>query len=708
IADAATDNANGIAGVAFKCKFLPVKIANATGILTAAYEGIQYAADHGCAIINCSWGGTGGGPYGQSIITYATINKNALVVAAAGNDGLNEEFYPASYQYVINVASVGSGDVKSSFSNYGHQIDVCAPGESIISTWPVNSYTNESGTSMASPCAAGVAAIIKSYFPSYTALQVGEQLKISCDSILSVNTSYPNELGYGRVDMYKALTDTTSSSVEFSNMHITDNNDNVFKTGDTLRISGDFTNYLKPTTNLVATLSVISSPYVTILSNTSTLGVIPTLGVKNNNSTPFEVLIKSNAPFNQAINFKITMTDGSYTSYYYFSITVNADYINVTINDINTTITSKGLIGYDGNNQTLGLGFTYNGSRPLLYEAGLMIGDSSTTPNVSDMDRATGSIIDNDFQSTIAVHNIIPTQVSDFDLDGTFNDALNSSPLPVLVHHNAYAWSTPGNLKYVIVQYKIKNTGTSTLQNMFAGIFADWDITDSTYNHDRAKFDSVEKMGYAYYIGANGIYTGIKLLSHTAPVVNYAIDNDSTGDGGVNIYSGFTISQKYKVLSTNRAEAGAKPTGDDILDVVSSGPFNLNPGDTAVVAFALIAGDSLADLVASADSAQAKFNTDVPLGIAQYQASKNVYLGQNFPNPASQNTSIIFNLPQATLTDLRVYDLFGRTVAVIVHGQESAGSHQYNFNVSSLSSGIYYYRLTTQTTALTKKMMIVK
>ncbi|MEO6882971.1 MAG: S8/S53 family peptidase [Bacteroidia bacterium] len=708
IADAATDNSNGIAGVGFKCKFLPVKISDASGTLIAAYEGIQYAAAHGCAIINCSWGGVAGGPYGQSIVDYATINKNALVVAAAGNDGLNEEFYPASYQYVMDVASVGNTDAKSSFSNYGYQINVCAPGENIYSTWPGNSYSYDSGTSMASPCAAGVAAIIKSYFPSYSGLQVGEQLKVTCDTISADNPSYPNELGYGRVNMYKALTQTSSPSVEFSNQAITDNNDNVFTANDTLRITGNFTNYLAPATNLIATLTDGSSPYVTILSNTATLGAIPTLGVKNNFSNPFEVLIKPSAPLNQVINFIINMKDGMYSSNYYFSVIVNVDYINVTINDIATTITSKGLIGYDGNNQTQGLGFTYNGSRPLLYEAGLMIGDSATTPNVSDMDRGTGSSIDNDFQSMVAVHNIIPTQVSDFDLDGTFNDNGNSTPLPVLVHHNAYAWSTPGNLKYVIVQYKIKNTGTAPLQNMFAGIFADWDITDSTYNQDRAQFDSIEKMGYAYYVGAHPIYTGIKLLSHSAPVMHYAIDNDSSGSGGVNIYNGFTISEKYKVLSSNRAKAGMQPTGDDIADVVSSGPFNLNPGDTAVVAFALIAGDSLADLEASADSAQVKYMTSVPLSVTEYQSSKSVVLEQNFPNPATQTTSIIFNLPQKSLVDLSVYDLYGRIIAIIAHGEELSGSHQYNFNIGGLSSGIYYYRLSTETVSLTKKMMVIK
>ncbi len=125
-ASAVTNNNVGVAAPGFNCKYLPVKISSSSGSLTKAYEGITYAADAGCQIINCSWGGPGGGSFGQDIIDYATINMNALVVAAAGNDNSENTFYPASYRYVLSVASTGNNDTKSSFSNFGGFIDVCA------------------------------------------------------------------------------------------------------------------------------------------------------------------------------------------------------------------------------------------------------------------------------------------------------------------------------------------------------------------------------------------------------------------------------------------------------------------------------------------------------------------------------------------------------------------------------------------------------
>ena len=100
-AAAVTDNGVGVASPGFNCKFLPVKISNAGGTLTMGYEGIVYAADHGCNVINCSWGGGGGGALGQNAIDYATINKDALVVCAAGNNSSNQTFYPAAYNYVF-------------------------------------------------------------------------------------------------------------------------------------------------------------------------------------------------------------------------------------------------------------------------------------------------------------------------------------------------------------------------------------------------------------------------------------------------------------------------------------------------------------------------------------------------------------------------------------------------------------------------------
>ena len=83
----------------------------------------------------------------------------------------------------------------------------------------------------------------------------------------------------------------------------------------------------------------------------------------------------------------------------------------------------------------------------------------------------------------------------------------------------------------MIVQYTCTNTGASTLSNVYAGIFSDWDVDAATYGLNKAAFDAALKMGYVWCTNANGLYVGIKLLTNSAPVNHYAIDN-VTGGGG--------------------------------------------------------------------------------------------------------------------------------------------------------------------------------
>ncbi|CAN5432905.1 hypothetical protein BH10BAC1_BH10BAC1_09850 [soil metagenome] len=706
IACAKTDNSNGVAGIGFKCKFLPVKIANTAGTLTMAYQGITYAADHGCAVINCSWGGAGGGSFGQDVVTYATINKNALVVVAAGNTGTDVGQFPAAYTYAISVVNTKSDDRRNTGSTYNYTADVCAPGTSINSTYPVNSYSSLTGTSMASPCVAGAAGIVKSFFPTYTALQVGERLKVTADNIYSLHSPiYANKLGTGRINLYRALTDPNTPSVVMTSQTVVDGNDNTFIVGDTLRISGNYTDYLAPCTNLTATLTSTST-FVTIVDGATTLGPVGTLGVVNNNVDYFKVKINPTAPQNASILFKITYNDvaTSYTASEFFYIVVNVDYVNIAINDVSTSVGSNGRLGYSQNGQTGGLGFNYMGTS-MLYEAGLMI--AKDTGRVSDCVRAfsTPAL---DFSSLVAAHTIVPSVYSEFDVDGTFKDNLATLPLPVTVHHTEYAWSTPGNRKFVIVQYVIKNTGASSLTPIYAGIFADWDIDAATFGSNRAAFDAATKMGYAYYSGTAGKYAGIKLLTSTAPVIHYAVDNLAGGAGGADLSDGYSGAEKFLTMTTNRANAGVAGAGADVCDIVSTGPYTIAVGDSIKVAFALIAGDDLADLILSAGNAQIMYDG---LGVTTDVSSIMMEGGNTmtvFPNPTNGQSFVDFTITEASKIDLRVFNIMGEEVSVIATEQLAAGTHRYVYETSTLSSGLYYYQLTVAGKKYVQKLMLTK
>ncbi|MGP4108764.1 S8 family peptidase [Virgibacillus sp. L01] len=160
-AAAETNNGIGIAGMAPNSSILAVRVLDArgSGSLADIADGIIYAADYGAEVINLSLGCDCDTQTLENAVNYAW-NKGTVVVAASGNDGVSTTFEPASYENVIAVGAVDSNNQIASFSNYGEWVDVMAPGVDIASTYLRDGYVYMSGTSMASPHVAGLAALL--------------------------------------------------------------------------------------------------------------------------------------------------------------------------------------------------------------------------------------------------------------------------------------------------------------------------------------------------------------------------------------------------------------------------------------------------------------------------------------------------------------------------------------------------------------------
>nr|WP_236838561.1 S8 family serine peptidase [Caldalkalibacillus salinus] len=190
-----------VSGVMQNATLVPVKVLSdsGSGTLYGITEGILYAADIGSDVINMS---LGGGGYNQSMdeATRTAVESGTIVVAAAGNNGTSSISYPAAYDSVIAVGSVTSDRTRSYFSNYGSGLEVMAPGSDIYSTWPNSQYNTISGTSMASPHAAGVAGLIRAVNPG---ISVSEARQILSDTAQDAGSSY--EYGNGIVDAYAAV-----------------------------------------------------------------------------------------------------------------------------------------------------------------------------------------------------------------------------------------------------------------------------------------------------------------------------------------------------------------------------------------------------------------------------------------------------------------------------------------------------------------------
>lgn len=201
IIGAAMGNGKGGAGIAPGAAILSLRVVNAAGYIydSALIAALRTAVKNGAQIVNISIGGTAYNAVFQKVINEAT-EAGVTVVAAMGNDGTNCLNYPAGYDNVIGVVSVDRTNNRASGSSYGTWGDVAAPGAVVWSTTYKGSYGPKSGTSMASPMVAGVAALYKSVHPDATPAQITARLKATA-------TRGGSDLGAGIVNAAAALSE---------------------------------------------------------------------------------------------------------------------------------------------------------------------------------------------------------------------------------------------------------------------------------------------------------------------------------------------------------------------------------------------------------------------------------------------------------------------------------------------------------------------
>lgn len=205
IAAAVANNGIGVAGVSWGARLMPLKALDASGegYYSDVISAMSYAISHGARVINLSLGG----PPSQALedaVNYAH-NAGGIVVAAAGNYnmyGNPSVLYPAAYANAIAVAATTSSDQWASFSCYGPEVDLAAPGVSIYST-DRGGYSYRAGTSMATPHVAGLAALLWGTYPALTRDQVRSIMEQTADD---VNGGGRDQfLGWGRINAGRAV-----------------------------------------------------------------------------------------------------------------------------------------------------------------------------------------------------------------------------------------------------------------------------------------------------------------------------------------------------------------------------------------------------------------------------------------------------------------------------------------------------------------------
>lgn len=700
IAGAVSDNGLGVASVARNAKLLIVKAGadNTPTSIQMGYEGIKYAADKGANIINCSWGGVGGGQFGQDMIDYA-ISKGCLVVAAAGNSGNDIPIYPAAFNGVLAVANLNANDTKGSTSNYGTYVDIAAPGQGIYNTTYGNSYGYKSGTSMAAPLVSSAAALLKAKYPSYTGLQIGELLRTTADDINAQNPNYVGLLGKGRLNVYRALTEA-AASVRYQDMTVLDQVLENRAPDTEIKLQFALKNFLIPVTGLNVNISCNSS-YVQVIDQNISIGNFSTQETKTNVG-PVRVKILPNAPVNQEVIFtlKYTGNNGTYIDSEGFKTIIALDYLNVAVNQVSTTFTSNGRVGYSKSSATNGIGFIYK-NKSMLYEASLLIAKSETqVMNNARIDDEASE----DFIRQQAANVVNPSKEADLEAKSVFTDGGSNNPIGLKVISRALAFSSVPNDNYVIMEYEIVNTSGADLQNIYTGLFTDWDLDVSSAN--ATEYDATTKTAYVYAKkNATYPYAGVRLLNHSAAPayypLSYNIANSFLADGT------FTIAEKYKTLTSGIQATGLgynTTNGYDVMFTLGSGPYNIPKDGTIKVAYAFLAGNNKNELITNSGAAQTKYEQVLR---AETTVKPTAYLlGQNYPNAAKTFTYIPVDLPEKTNVNLTIYDVMGRKISQVVNENLAAGSYNFYVDVNKFPKGVYTYRLTTPAYKHAKKMMV--
>ena len=328
IAAAVTNNSTGVAGTGWYTTIMPVRVGYTTstgnGSIPWGYEGIVYAVDNGADIVSLSWGSNGSSNLGQDVINYAWDN-GVIVIAAAGNDAVNNLHFPAAYEHAIAVAATGTvSDNLANFSNFGTWVDICAPGTSILSTFPGNTYGSIGGTSMSTPMVAGGVALLLSQFPTETSHEILIRLTSAADNIDDSNPDFVGQLGYGRMNLYQALTGTgigvpnLSFEPTISDIN-TGDGDGIAEPGETVELIITVENEFlgDQVTNL--NIALATDDYaITIINGATSFSTVEPLDSLDNAINPFRFQIAGTSIPHRAQFTLIITGDGGYSETFEF------------------------------------------------------------------------------------------------------------------------------------------------------------------------------------------------------------------------------------------------------------------------------------------------------------------------------------------------------------------------------------------------------
>jgi len=735
VAGAVSDNGIGLTGAAWNAKLMHIKANCPDPNNDFHYEGVMYAAMNGADIINTSWGKTQfitvpPPKYVSETLDLAT-DLGSLIIASAGNNRINSNDarrYPAQHPRVLSVGATERDSQKiASFSSYGKTVDVFAPGVDILSTTFNNQYRSYNGTSYSAPLIAGVAALVKTRFPDISPDALRQQLRLSSENMDHYNLPrYNGQLGRGFINAFASLTPQKFPGIRLRKWSWSDSDgDRQIDSHDEVTINMQIVNDLVDAHQL--TLELVPANFYSFITVSPAMISIGSLANNDSMDVEFRLKVATDAGLSKVVQFYPRIREGAFVDdieVLTFGINLR---LNATFNALKALYNSTNGDHWHNNknwdltsiptieslDQWKGVSYTKLSLTHLNLERnnlkGFLPKELGNLSQLQVMGLNTNSLTGGIPTELGNLENMNLLSLENNSLSGSIPSELGnlSNLLFMYLQNNLLSGTLPKELGQLTNLRKLNLSG-----NEFSGSIPpeigqlsklmDLNLSNNLLvgklSRNMMKLNNLKSLKF----------DGQDLCAPSDPEFQNWLEQIPEVSGphcsGIAFSStiedqSFTLGKQITPLILPEAFGGTPPITYTLEGILPRGlAFNDNSrtitGIPAVTASPTQYHYTATDSNLLVDSLTFTVEVVSPVSNQDYGIPEIFVLHGNYPNPFSQNTHLVFDLPWRATVNVQIYDINGRNVLTVIPKDIEAGwGKTVKINSASLSNGIYIYKL---------------